>query len=517
MIITKTIPFFNITLKIAFVVFFIGLIFLIDGCRKKRTEIAKELFKKTHNKIFRDITEEGFEDAFKKQIKAEGENIPNIDLVNIYYQQNEYEPTFILKHLFNGDLDKATEYFEKANEHGLNNKTFRGDSLKILIEKFKGKDAIKTLNEAYEVMAKIEIIASSSFFNYSYYLQYGVINPKKIFQRYYLNTIEPDSSGMLKVFKTKNISSFLKNIQPKDTQYVALQNALKNNIKTEGISSEELKRIILVNLERLRWQNKPKAFKYVIVNIPDYMLNVIDSGHSVLNMKVCVGEGRNIKNENTVLAYNDTAIIDKPFARETPLLNSNIFCVEVNPVWNIPRSIATKEIIVDAAKDRFYLANKNIEVYKNGKLIKDPEEINWAKVNKLNNDYEFKQKPGADNSLGKIKFLFKNKSSVYLHDTPAKFAFLKNMRSVSHGCIRLGEPQALALNLFGEGEKYKTIAEDMAKDNPKPTTIYLPKRVPVYINYSTCWVDEKNQLQFRKDVYGLDIVLYNELKPYLID
>ena len=170
---------------------------------------------------------------------------------------------------------------------------------------------------------------------------------------------------------------------------------------------------------------------------------------------------------------------------------------------------------MDAAKDRFYLANKNIEVYKNGKLIKDPEEINWAKVNKLNNDYEFKQKPGADNSLGKIKFLFKNKSSVYLHDTPAKF--LKNMRSVSHGCIRLGEPQALALNLFGEGEKYKTIAEDMAKDNPKPTTIYLPKRVPVYINYSTCWVDEKNQLQFRKDVYGLDIVLYNELKPYLID
>ncbi len=517
MIQTKTLLYYKRTFKVTLLVLFIGLVIILNGCRKKRTEIAKDLFKKTHNKVFKDITEEGFAEAFKKEIKAEGESIPNIDIISIYYQQNEYEPTFVLKHLFNGDLDKAAEYFEKADEHGLNKKIFKGDSLKMLLDKFRGKNVIKTVNQAYSYMAKIEIIASSSFFNYSYYLQYGVVNPRKLFQRYYLNTKEPDSSSMLKVFKTSNIPLFLKNIQPIDTQYTALQKALKSNVASKGFTSEELERIILVNMERLRWQNKPTADKYVVVNIPDYMLNVIDSGHSVLSMKVCVGEGRNIKNQNTVLAYNDTAIQDKPFPRETPLLNSNIYCVEVNPVWNIPRSIATKEIIVDAAKDRFYLANKNIEVYKNGKLINNPEEINWAKVNKLNNDYEFKQKPGADNSLGKIKFLFKNKSSVYLHDTPAKYAFLRNMRSVSHGCVRLGDPQALALNLFGEGEKYKTIAEDMAKDNPTPTTIYLPKRVPVYINYLTCWLDEKNELQFRKDVYGLDIVLYNELKPYLID
>jgi murein L,D-transpeptidase YcbB/YkuD len=116
--------------------------------------------------------------------------------------------------------------------------------------------------------------------------------------------------------------------------------------------------------------------------------------------------------------------------------------------------------------------------------------------------------------LGKIKFLFNNESSVYLHDTPAKSAFYKKDRDVSHGCVRLGDPQGLALNLFGEGDKYTTIAKDMSEDNPEPTTIYLPKRVPVYITYATCWVDESGALQFRQDVYGLDIVLYDHMLKF---
>jgi murein L,D-transpeptidase YcbB/YkuD len=89
------------------------------------------------------------------------------------------------------------------------------------------------------------------------------------------------------------------------------------------------------------------------------------------------------------------------------------------------------------------------------------------------------------------------------------------MRAVSHGCVRLGDPQGLALNLFGQGDKYDTIAKDMAEDNPNPTTIYLPKKVPVYITYVTCWLDEDGKLQFRNDVYGQDIVLYEHLQKFL--
>lgn len=496
----------------AFIIFFsLILVITTQSCRKKRTELATVLFKKTHNKVFRDLTPEGFAEAFKTLLEKEKSNIPNAELIRLYYDQNDYEPVFVLNHLFDDDLLGAANYFQHADEHGLNPQVFQGDTLKMLINKFHSKNAIKTLKEAYLDMAKIELITSNSMLIYSKQLQYGVVNPKKIFQRYYIDTKAPDSVASLRIFNLKNIKLYLDSIQPRDTQYLALQKALVNHIQAPGLSLEETKRILMVNLERLRWKNKPTQQKYVFVNIPDYTLNVIDSGHSVLSMKVCVGEGRNLANQNTVLNYNDTAKLDKPFPRETPLLNSMIYCVDVNPVWNIPNSIATKEIIVDAAKDRFYLSNKNIEVYKYGKLINNPEEIDWSKVTKQNSDYEFKQKPGADNALGKIKFLFKNKSDVYLHDTPAKFAFTKTVRAVSHGCVRLGNPEGLALNLFGNTVKYKLIAKDMGLDKPEPTTIYLPKKIPVYLQYYTCW-DENGTLQFRQDVYGLDVVLYDQLK-----
>jgi len=492
-----------------------------QSCRKKRTEMANMLYKKTHNPVFRDVTPEGFADAFKKAIAIKALKTPCIAFIRSYYHQHDYQPQFIEDHLFNNDLQTAADYYMKADEHGLNEKMFEAEKLDSLINKFHGKNGIKTLEEAYKYMAETELTAATSLVNYSNALQYGVVNPKKIFKRYYLDTKAPDSLSMVKVFQIKNMKTYLDSLQPNDPQYITLQKALKTGFQAPGLSQEETRRILIVNLERLRWRNKPYQNKYVIVNIPDYTLNVMDkdSGKSVLKMKVCVGGGRNMENQNTVLSYNDTAKVDNPFPHETPLLNSAIHSVEVNPVWNIPNSIATKEIIVEAAKDRYYLANKNIQVYKNDRLIKDPEYINWSKVTKANCDYEFKQKPGADNSLGKIKFLFKNVSSVYLHDTPAKSAFFRTMRAVSHGCVRLGDPQALALSLFGVGDKYKKIVEDMGKNNPDPTTIYLPKRVPVYITYITCWNDENNTLQFRNDVYGLDIVLYDslqkELKPAL--
>ena len=214
--------------------------------------------------------------------------------------------------------------------------------------------------------------------------------------------------------------------------------------------------------------------------------------------------------------YNDTCKVDNPFPHETPLLNSVIHSVQVNPIWNIPRSIATKEIIVEAAKDPYYLANKNILVYdQRGRVVKDPETINWSKITKENCTYEFKQQPGEDNSLGKIKFLFENRSSVYLHDTPAKDAFHYRMRAVSHGCVRLEKPLDLAHTLFSDTVKYNRIAKDMLEDDPTPEDISLRPRVPVYITYKTCWVDQNGQLQFRGDVYGLDIVLYDYMKKYL--
>ena len=474
--------------------------------------MANILYKKTQNKVFKKLEPDAFADVFKNVLDSEKSKLANPDLIISYYDQNDYDPIFMMKHLQNDDIKKMISYYDRANENGLDSNMFQPSQIRALVNKFYNKKAIKTVDEAYHDMAELELLTANSLINYSNALEYGIVNPKKIYSRYFTVTAEADSNSMLSVFRDASLTTYLDSVQPADPQYKALQKAYTSGETLPGLSKEESQRVLQVNLERLRWKNKPKESKYVIVNIPDFHLDVMDGGKSVLGMKVCVGKGRNANYAKTLMNYVDTDKVDKP-VHETPLLNSLIHSAEVNPVWNIPESIANKEIMVQAAKDPYYLSNKNIDVYKNGHKVDDVESIDWSAANK--SDYEFKQEPGDDNALGKIKFLFNNKSSVYLHDTNAKAAFGDNMRAVSHGCVRLEKPLDLAHELFGDGPKYSLIQTDMGTDKPDPTTISLPKKVPVYITYVTCWADSTGTLQYRGDVYGQDIILYANLQKQL--
>ncbi|MDB5126115.1 MAG: hypothetical protein JWQ85_347 [Mucilaginibacter sp.] len=486
----------------------------IQSCKKKsRSDMGAELYKKTQNKVFKDATPEGFADVFKQVLIDNKGKMANPNLITSFYVQNDYDPVFVMDHIFNGDVDIISNYFEKAGQHGLDPKMFKADQIKQLVAKFKDKKGIKNLDEAYHDIAELEILMANSLINYSSALEYGMVSPRKIYARYFTATKRPDSASMLKTLRAQNLKAYLDSIQPKDPQYLMLQKALMSGGTAQGMTKEETTRYLVVNMERLRWKNKPSEPKYVIVNIPDYRLDVMDNGHSILNMKVVVGEGRNMDNANTLVEYDESDKKDRPFSRETPQLNSVIHSVQVNPEWNIPKSIASKEIMVEAAQDPYYLSNKGIDVYENGKKVEDPETIDWGSVSK--DQYEFKQRPGDDNSLGKIKFLFNNNSSVYLHDTPAKSGFSQTMRALSHGCVRLGDPQALAKVVFGEGPTYDKIIKAMSEDNPEPTTIAVPNKIPVYITYVTCWADSTGTLQYRPDVYGLDIVLYGHLQKFL--
>jgi murein L,D-transpeptidase YcbB/YkuD len=500
---TDTKKFIKLTvmLLLAFTVVF-------QSCKKSRSDMGKTLYLKTKNKVFKNVTPEGCAEVFKKVLEEEKSKLTYPQTIRSFYEANGYDPVFVMDHIFNKDLKTAVIYYQKAGEHGLNPEMFNADELAKLINKFYNKKQIKTLDQAYHAIAQLELLTANSLIRYSNALQYGVVNPKDIYARYYTKTLRPDSTSAQRIFKITDIKTYLDSIQPKDASYKALQRALADGTVVPGTSPEETKRVIIANLERLRWKNKPLDKKYVIVNIADYRLDVIEDGKSVLNMKVCVGQGRNPYGKTDLTNYVDSDKVDKPNQHSTPQLNSMIHSVDVNPVWNIPESIATKEIMVEAAKDRYYLENKGINVYKNGNLI-DPDDINWATASK--GDYDFKQKPGDDNSLGKIKFLFNNKSSVYLHDTPAKLAFDRPMRAISHGCVRLGDPQGLAHNLFGEGKKFDLIVKDMESDNPDPTTINLTPNVPIYITYITAWADTTGAIQIRPDVYELDTVLYNAL------
>ncbi|MFD0748963.1 L,D-transpeptidase family protein [Mucilaginibacter calamicampi] len=487
--------------------------FTFQACKKSRSDMGKQLFAASKNKVFKDVTPEGFSEVFQKLLADEKTKITQRQVILPFYKNNDYDAVFVMDQIIKEKFNPANEYLFKAKAHGLNPKIFQADQINALINKLHDKKAIKTLDEAYHDLAELEILTANAMVNYSNALQFGVISPRRIYQRYYTETKRPDSLSMLQVFQTANLKNYLDSIQPKDPQYIALQKALAGNTQVPGMTAEESERILAVNLERLRWKNKPTADKYVVVNIPDYRLDVMENGHSTLNMKVCVGEGRNVDMQDKLTEYDESDKIDRPFSRETPQLNSMIHSVQVNPVWNIPESIASKEIMKIAARDPYYLDNEGIDVYKDGEKVSDPETIDWASAPA--DTYSFKQRPGDGNALGKIKFLFNNSSSVYLHDTPAKLAFNKPVRAVSHGCVRLEKPQELALALFGSGEKYDRIVKDMAGNNTEPTDIAVPKKVPVYLTYVTCWLDDTGTLQFRRDVYGLDIVLYAHMNKMI--
>jgi murein L,D-transpeptidase YcbB/YkuD len=508
---------FRLSIHLLVSLILLSFIIGIQSCKKKsRSDMGDALFKKTGNKVFKDVTPEGFAPVFQQVFEQQKAMFNNPNMVKAYYEQHDYDPILVMDHLNNDDIKSLPEYLEKSAEHGLNPKIFKAAQIDTLLKHFLDKSSVKNVDEAYHTLAKLELLAANSFINYANALQYGIINPRRIYANYYTDTKRPDSASITAMLDVKSFKTYLDSIQPKDPQYLAIQKALQRGQNAPGMSKQETERILTVNLERLRWKNKPTGDNYVLVNIPDYTVKVVNDGKTSLQMKVCVGEGRNKDRASNLVEYNDTSKNDRPFSRETPQLNSLIYVAEVNPIWNIPQSIVGKEIIAQAIKDPYYLSNKNIDVYKDGKKIDDPETIDWSKVPLDKPVYEFKQQPGADNSLGKIKFLFKNKTNVYLHDTPAKLAFKQSMRAVSHGCVRLEKPLDFARAMFGNTAKYDTIAKDMTLDKVNPTRLALPKKVPVYITYITCWLDENNVLQFRPDVYALDIVLYAHMQKFLI-
>ena len=230
---------------------------------------------------------------------------------------------------------------------------------------------------------------------------------------------------------------------------------------------------LLVNLGRTQWMIGQAKGKFIMVNIPEFLLHVTEDDKKVFDMVVVVGkEGNN----TTVFTGN---------------LNQVVFA----PYWNVPESIVRKEILPAMKANPNYLASHNMEV--NGSLGNGLPAI--------------RQLPGNDNSLGKVKFLFPNSFDIYFHDTPAKSLFSKDKRALSHGCIRLSEPKKMASYLLQEDPEWTSEAIDEAMNSGKEKYVKLKKSVPVLITYYTAWVDEFGKLRFAEDIYGHDIIQYDKL------
>jgi murein L,D-transpeptidase YcbB/YkuD len=268
----------------------------------------------------------------------------------------------------------------------------------------------------------------------------------------------------------------------------------RNGLKEDGVISGKTllamsvpihQRIeqILINMERCKWVPIEQKGDYLIVNIPDFKLYVYNNDKLEWSCNVVVGKSKVTNN--------------------TVIFNDNIEEIVFSPYWNIPRNIMIKETLPEIKKNPNYLASHNMEIVNaNGRRVSIPS-ADWMNYTS-SFPYMIRQKPGIDNALGLVKFLFPNSYDIYMHDTPSKSLFGESTRMFSHGCIRIQEPVKLVKFLLKDDSIYTNEKIYALMYGGKQTFVKLKNKVPVFIAYFTAWVDDDEKLNFRNDVYHHD-------------
>jgi murein L,D-transpeptidase YcbB/YkuD len=242
---------------------------------------------------------------------------------------------------------------------------------------------------------------------------------------------------------------------------------------------------IELNMERWRWLPEDLGSRYIFINTAAFELAVVEFGQKVMEMRIVVG---------------------KPYWH-TPSFSARMTYMVLNPRWNVPRSIAFEEILPAVQDDPEYLARKGFVVLRGwGKEAEpvDPAAVEWPELDEENFVLRFIQRPGPDNPLGRVKFMFPNRFNVYLHDTPSKYLFTQRVRTFSHGCIRVEKPLELASHLLPEMSP-----EDIVEliESGEELEVPLPEPYAVHSLYWTAWVSADGSVQFREDIYGRDEIL----------
>jgi L,D-transpeptidase YcbB len=257
-------------------------------------------------------------------------------------------------------------------------------------------------------------------------------------------------------------------------------------------------RQIELNLERWRWIPRDLGFRYILVNIADYSLAVVENQATVLEMRVVVGK-----------AY-----------RRTPVFSEKMKYLVLNPFWNIPIKIAVEDKLPVIRKNPLYLTQQHIKVFESwGEEAPEinPSIINWNRVNANYFPYRLRQDPGPLNALGRIKFVFPNKFSVYLHDTPQRSLFKRASRDFSSGCIRIEKPVELAKYLLQNDPQWSSQKIMETIDSGVTTVVRIKDPIPVHLLYWTAWATETGTVHFGNDIYDRDPPLSRALKAKLKD
>jgi murein L,D-transpeptidase YcbB/YkuD len=477
-------------------------------------------------------------------------------LLDSLYQQNNYAPLWSDKGHWLAPGDSLYAFIGQSKDYGLFPSDYHYGSLAFVQRVFR-EDSLSRKNAA--IWARADLLLSDAFFTLVKHLKQGRLKYDSVTLR--KDTVLPDSFYMQTLntaLQSKQVISTLETLEPRHRGYDSLKTYLKdflasahfrkltwldypykdsaafyhsltrrlqevgyidstvttadttmlaaairsyqhaNGLKQTGKPSQDLVSMmdnsdwekfkrIAINLDRYKLLPDTLPTTYVWVNLPSFYLQVINADTVVLESKIIVGSPRT----------------------RTPLLTSEISNFITLPQWTVPSSIIFKEFLPKIKQDVNYLNKQNLMVVDDNDSVRDPLKINWARLNKNNFPYQLKQRQGDDNSLGVMKFNFRNKYDVYLHDTNVRWMFDKTFRALSHGCVRVKQWQKLADFLIrNDTVRYHPDTVRAWIDRKEKHTVYGFARVPIFIRYFTC-EGKKGKVLFHEDIYGEDKQLRN--------
>ncbi len=353
-------------------------------------------------------------------------------------------------------------------------------------------DSLVKRNNSDDEIVEIDMLLSDSFFAIRSHLKNGRVDPKTFTMISYSDSIDQDGVSLLKS-NLQNIlvhKAFISQ-EPPHYQYHILKDSLQQFLAIDAPDSLMVLKIEKIQVTMERWRHvKEFPDRYIHVNIPAYRLYVMEASDTVLTSNVIVG---------------------KPISK-TPELESIITSFIIYPYWHVPRGIATKEILPSIKRDSMYLVNHNYEVLDAWGEVQDAATIDWQSLSEDNFPYQLRQQEGRENSMGIVKFMFKNPYGVYLHDTNSRRLFSKDVRAFSHGCVRVEQRRDLARYLVRDDNVYVTADDvDQYISLQQRIEIRVRKPLPLFIQYFTCEFNN-GILHYYNDIYQKDFLILQALQ-----
>lgn len=494
---------------------------------------------------------------FSAQNQAIAEGVSENDAMAAFYRARDFAPIWTSE----ADADRRLALLtalDRASDHGLPVARYDADML---------RSAFRAADTPYG-RGQAEVLATEMFLSYARDVQTGLLDPERIVPGIVMGVPRRDQLEQLEQFAASDPHAFLRALPPRHPDYlrlmreqlrlqrvlgqggwgdtvwsnrlepgnsgtavIALRDRLirmgylgrtasalyddammdavirfqeDHGLEPDGVAGtetiaqinigvrERLEQVVL-GMERQRWMNRDRGDRHILVNIPDFHAHVYDNEHISFTTRVVVGH--------------------READRNTPEFSDTMDHMVINPSWYVPRSIAVNEYLPGILASGGASAG-HLQLTQGGRPVSRAA-VDWAAYagsSPRSFPFDLRQPPGPGNALGRVKFMFPNQWNIYLHDTPSRSLFAREVRAFSHGCVRVHRPLELGYHLLAPQVPDSQSYFDSILASGTETRVDLETEVPVHIVYWTAWVSEEGRPQYRRDVYGRNARLWEAME-----